>query len=395
VNWRAGAGSGLLQRTKKPSRQLVKRDWQLSDTLSGGVESRAHYRSSGTRNADLADTARAHGKTATAPWVMVATLSPNPDSKVIVQATCCPSVRVHRTVRTQAVIYNEMQPGRAGPLVLRVTIPRNFWRAPTRTVARARSGVTTQSPNGLYFRTFGAFDGTHGCTKPVRTEIHRQAIPRHGARHPVNIQTTLYGLRALGLGLIAGLVICAPAHADGGGHIGAVGHAGGVGFHGGGVRGFARFHGGFRDRFVFRGGFGCCFWPGYGLFLATLPFYYSTLWWNGVPYYYADDNYYVWNNSMGGYQAVVPPLQVMNQAAVQRGGTDLFAYPKNGQSVEQQASDRQECRNWATSQTSPSTITTGVAPGAASPSVAAATPNSEANLRAQAACLEGHGYSVK
>ena len=94
----------------------------------------------------------------------------------------------------------------------------------------------------------------------------------------MNIQSTLYGLRALGLALIAGLVICAPVHADGGGHIGAVGHAGGFGFHGGGVRGFATFRGGFHDRFVFRGGFGCCFWPGYGLFLATLPLYYSTLW---------------------------------------------------------------------------------------------------------------------
>jgi hypothetical protein len=110
----------------------------------------------------------------------------------------------------------------------------------------------------------------------------------------MNTQTTLHGLRALGLALIAGLVVCAPAQASGGGHFGAVGHAGVFGFRGGGVRGFAGF----------RGGFGCCFWPGYGLFLATLPFYYSTLWWNGVPYYYADDNYYVWNHSMSGYQAV-------------------------------------------------------------------------------------------
>lgn len=205
----------------------------------------------------------------------------------------------------------------------------------------------------------------------------------------MSTQTTPHGLRALGLALIAGLVVCAPAHAYGGGHFGAVGHAGGFGFHGGAVRGFAGFHGGFR------GGFGCCFWPGYGLFLATLPFYYSTLWWNGVPYYYADDNYYVWNNSMGGYQAVAPPPQVMNQAAAQRGGTDLFAYPKNGQSAEQQARDRQECRNWAASQTGSGTMRTGAAPGAASPSAAAAAPNSEGILRAQAACLEGRGYSVK
>jgi hypothetical protein len=38
--------------------------------------------------------------------------------------------------------------------------------------------------------------------------------------------------------------------------------------------------------------------------------------------------------------------------------------------------DRQECRNWAASQTSAGT-------------------DSQGNLRAQAACLEGRGYSVK
>ena len=66
----------------------------------------------------------------------------------------------------------------------------------------------------------------------------------------------------------------------------------------------------------------------------------------------------------------------MNQAAAQGGGTDLFAYPKNGQSAEQQARDRQECRNWAASQMGSGTDSAG-------------------NLRAQAACLEGRGYSVK
>lgn len=200
----------------------------------------------------------------------------------------------------------------------------------------------------------------------------------------MNIRTTLYALRALGLGLIGGLFVCAPAYADRAGHFGAAGHATGA-------RGFGRFHGGFRGGFVFRGGFGCCYWPGYGLFLATLPFYYSTLWWNGVPYYYTDDIYYVWNNNIGGYQAVIPPLQIMNQAAaVQRGGTDLFAYPKNGQNAEQQAHDRQECRNWGASQTGSSAMTSATPTSAAS-----VPPTGVANLRAEAACLEGRGYSVR
>jgi hypothetical protein len=207
----------------------------------------------------------------------------------------------------------------------------------------------------------------------------------------MNTQTTRHGQRALGLALIAGFVVCAAAHARGGGRFGAIGHAGGFGFHGGAVRGFA----GFRGGFGIHGGFSCCFWPGYGLFLGTLPFYYSILWWNGVPYYYADDNYYVWNNSMGAYQAVAPPPRVMNQAAAQWGGTDLFAYPKNGQSAEQQARDRQECRNRAASPTGSGTTPAGAAPGVSFPSAAAASPSTEENLRAQAACLEGRGYSVK
>jgi hypothetical protein len=179
-------------------------------------------------------------------------------------------------------------------------------------------------------------------------------------------------LAVLGLALIAGLVVCAPAKARNGGHFGTVGR-GGFGFRGdfGLHRGFG-FHGGC----CFRGGFGWWGWPGYSLFLDTLPLYYSTLWWNGVPYYYAYDNYYIWNSGVGGYQTVSPPPEIRNQGMEQRGNTDLFAYPKTGQSSEQQTRDRQECRNWAASQTGSDT-------------------DSEENLRAKAACLEGRGYSVK
>ncbi len=181
-------------------------------------------------------------------------------------------------------------------------------------------------------------------------------------------RTTPHSLRAP---LIVGLFVCAPAHAHSDGHLGAVGY-GGVGFHGG----FA-----LNRDFDFRGG--CCFrssfdwwgWPGYGLFLATLPAYYSTWWWNGVPYSHAYDNYYVWNNGTGGYQAVAPPPQVGNQAAAQRGEADS-AYPKNSQSAEQQGRDRQECRDWAALQT-------GFGTG------------SGRTLRAQAACHEGGGHGMK
>jgi hypothetical protein len=67
----------------------------------------------------------------------------------------------------------------------------------------------------------------------------------------MSTQITPHGLRALGLALIAGVTVCAPAHAHGGGHFGAVSH-GGFGFHGG-------FH--FNRGFGFRGG---CFRGGFG-----------------------------------------------------------------------------------------------------------------------------------
>jgi hypothetical protein len=69
--------------------------------------------------------------------------------------------------------------------------------------------------------------------------------------------------------------------------------------------------------------------------------------------------------------------------------TDLFAYPKGGQSVEQQGRDRAECHDWAVSQT-------GFDPAQPShedPKDWAAKRDSY--LRAEAACLEGRNYSVR
>lgn len=193
----------------------------------------------------------------------------------------------------------------------------------------------------------------------------------------MNMRPLLLALRAPALVLLAGLLVWSPKPADAAGHF-AVGHAGGFGFHGGGFRGGGFRGGGFRGGFGFRGGLGWWGWPGYGLFLATLPLYYSTLWWDGVPYYYADNYYYVWNPTAGGYQAVSPPPQFANRAAMTQGSNQLFAYPKHAQSAEQQARDRRECSDWAAAQTG---------------SGAAAAGGD--NLRAQTACLEARGYSVR
>ena len=128
-----------------------------------------------------------------------------------------------------------------------------------------------------------------------------------------------------------------------------------------------------------------------GAFVPFLPFAYSTVWWGGVPYYYANDTYYTWDDAQDEYEVVDPP------SGIESGGTtdappgdDIFIYPRNGQSTEQQARDRYECHRSAVDQTGYDPTVSG---GGVSASDAA---NKRANyMRAQAACLDARGYSVK
>jgi hypothetical protein len=205
--------------------------------------------------------------------------------------------------------------------------------------------------------------------------------------------TTLRSLCLIVCGGIAALAMSAPTFAQhtGGGHAGGAGHGGYGGYHGG----YGGYHGGYGWRGGYgswRGGYGW-YGPwawgglGLGLYFATLPLYYSTIWWGGVPYYYADDTYYRWNGTVNQYETVSPPPELQSQAAAQSPGvSELIAYPKNGQSQEQQGKDTFECHRWAAGQTGfdPTQAAGGTAPGRRSD-----------YFRAQAACLEGRGYSVK
>jgi hypothetical protein len=214
-------------------------------------------------------------------------------------------------------------------------------------------------------------------------------------------------LRTLSLvlcGGIAALTLCGPTFAQhGGGHAGsAVGRGGYGGYHGGyrgGYRGGYGWRGGYaggygwRDGYGWRGGdygwYGPWGWGGLGLglYFATLPVYYSTFWWGGIPYYYADDTYYVWNGTVRQYETVSPPPEIQGQAAAQSPAvSELIVYPKNGQTEEQQGKDKFECHRWAAEQTGfdPTEAGGGAAPGKRSD-----------YFRAQAACLEGRGYTVK
>jgi len=132
---------------------------------------------------------------------------------------------------------------------------------------------------------------------------------------------------------------------------------------------------------------------GLGVYVPFLPWYYETFWWNGVPYFYADDAYYLWDDDVGEYQAVEPPAGVSAPATTDAAGgpesSDLFAYPMGNQPAEQQARDRASCRSWAQTQAS-----SGPQPAPTDPKAADEMRRQEF-LHAEAACLEARNYSVK
>jgi hypothetical protein len=191
-----------------------------------------------------------------------------------------------------------------------------------------------------------------------------------------------------------------------GGYRGGYGYRGGwgPGWHGGYYGGWHGYYGGgwgWRGGWGWGWGWGCC-GVGLGWWLPVLPLGYATYYWSGIPYYYANSTYYVWDSSEGAYQAVEPPSGLTttppsssSSAAATYPGvgasgnwTDLFAYPKGGQSMEQQKSDRDECHQWAVNQS-------GFDPAQPSGDPKDLTAKREAYLRAEGACLEARNYSVK
>ena len=151
------------------------------------------------------------------------------------------------------------------------------------------------------------------------------------------------------------------------------------------------------DRFYFNGGI----WyaprgPGFvvvrppsGLVISVLPPYYSTVWFGGVPYYYADDVYYSYQPDQNGYAVVDPPNDPDNPAPPPDAPqNDLMIYPKNGQSKDQQAADQFECNTWAKGQT-------GFDVTQPNGGVQGNADTSRSNYdRAMSACLQGRGYQV-
>ena len=202
-------------------------------------------------------------------------------------------------------------------------------------------------------------------------------------------------------------------HGYAGGHGYSTGWHGGAyngGWHGGGWNGGWRGGwGGWRGS-AWRGGYWHGgFWPrafyggGFAWFLPILPLAYATYWYGGVPYYYANDVYYTWNPTYDGYVATDPPPVADSSGSADVGAGapppsdagaqgpsaqtgpgpggpipgQIFMYPKNGQSAEQQATDRADCQKWATEQ------------------AGQVAQNGSDYNRAMVACVEGRGYSAR
>ncbi|HWL62809.1 MAG TPA: DUF6515 family protein [Steroidobacteraceae bacterium] len=125
----------------------------------------------------------------------------------------------------------------------------------------------------------------------------------------------------------------------------------------------------------------------YGLFVTTLPGSYTSFWYDSTRYYYSDYHYYTYEPARRGYVVVRSPYgDDYDYAAgdAEEPAQDLYVYPAQGQSEQQQADDRYECHRWAVSETDYDPI---------DDEYDAALR--EDYLRAITACLTGRGYTVR
>jgi len=131
--------------------------------------------------------------------------------------------------------------------------------------------------------------------------------------------------------------------------------------------------------------------PPVGIIAPVLPPHYTTIWYRGIPYYYGNNTYYVWKAEKNGYMVVEPPGEVASEKSTTTVLTsELYVYPKRGQSEQQQSEDRFACHQWAVKETGydpsqPPQNLRGAALGA----------KREDYQRAIKACLDAKGYSVR
>lgn len=124
--------------------------------------------------------------------------------------------------------------------------------------------------------------------------------------------------------------------------------------------------------------------PPFGVVVSVLPPYRTLVSLGGLNYFYANGVYYR-ERPDASYEVVAPPGgDGTPGSAPER----LFVYPRRGQSAERQASDEYECHRWAVGQS-------GFDPTAAATGQANDPARRADYKRAQSACLDGRGYTVR
>jgi hypothetical protein len=125
--------------------------------------------------------------------------------------------------------------------------------------------------------------------------------------------------------------------------------------------------------------------PPYGVVVTDLPTFRTLVTIGGLTYFYLNGVYYRQHGD-NGYEVVPTPIAsgADNTAATAK----VFVYPRQAQSPEKQASDEYDCHRWAAGQAGfdPTSVATGQVTDVA---------KRGDYQRAQAACLEGRGYTVR
>jgi hypothetical protein len=122
----------------------------------------------------------------------------------------------------------------------------------------------------------------------------------------------------------------------------------------------------------------------------------GTIGWSLWPYYYPPDYYYYPPPPDYDYPPppdYYPPPAQSSQvppSASQGSGSQMFIYPRQGQSEEKKADDFDKCHGWAVGQTGfdPSKPPVG-------PPDAQAMQKSGNYFRAISACLDARGYTIR
>ena len=126
--------------------------------------------------------------------------------------------------------------------------------------------------------------------------------------------------------------------------------------------------------------------PPLGIGISILPAGYRSHRFRNLNYYSANGVFYRWNDFNRHYVVIDDPRAEDTPSITSAAIAEQFVYPRQGQDATQTSRDRYECYLWAVEQT-------GVEPSQLANT--STTTSVESYQRANGACLEARGYSVK